>query len=287
MNLSTLVAAQELAALLDSGEDLLVVDCRSDIADPARGAREHARAHIRGAVFADLNADLSDLRKTGLGRHPLPDATDFSRVLSRWGWTPGVAVVAYDEASGALAAARLWWMLKLAGASRIAVLDGGLKAWSDAGYPQSDIAPTRAASNVAVSFDPGQVVYTDELQRVRTTSLLLDARAAPRYRGENETIDPIAGHVPGAANRPFATNLQADGRFKSAVALRAEFEALLGDTAPARVVHMCGSGVTACHNLLAMEHAGLGGSRVYAPSWSGWIADRARPVATGEERLAG
>ena len=284
MNLSTLVSAQELAALLDSGEDLLVVDCRSDIADPARGAREHALAHIRGAVFADLNADLSDLHKTGLGRHPLPDATDFSRVLSRWGWTPDVAVVAYDEAGGALSAARLWWMLRLVGSTRAAVLDGGLKAWGDAGYPLSDVAPTRGACDVMVSFDPGQIVYTDELQRIRATSLLLDARAAPRYRGENETIDPVAGHVPGAANRPFATNLQADGRFKSAGALRAEFEALLGDSAPASVVHMCGSGVTACHNLLAMAHAGLGGSRVYAPSWSGWIADAARSVARGEER---
>jgi len=284
MNLSTLVSAQELAALLDSDKDLLVVDCRSDIADPARGAREHARAHIRGAVFADLNTDLSDLRKTGLGRHPLPDATDFSRVLSRWGWTPDVAVVAYDEAGGALAAARLWWMLRLLGATRAAVLDGGLKAWSDAVYPLSDVAPTRAASDVSVAFDPGKIVYTDELQRISATVLLLDARATPRYRGENETIDPVAGHVPGAANRPFATNLQADGRFKSVVALRAEFETLLGDTAPERVVHMCGSGVTACHNLLAMEHSGLEGSRVYAPSWSGWIADPARPVAGGEAR---
>ena len=284
MNPSTLVSAQELAAFLDSCEDLLVVDCRSDIADPARGAREYARAHVRGAVFADLNADLSDLRKTGLGRHPLPDATDFSRVLSRWGWTRDVTVVAYDDAGGALAAARLWWMLRLAGASRAAVLDGGLKAWSDAGYPLSDDVPARTPSNVSVSFDPGRVVYTDELQRRRATSLLLDARAAPRYRGENEAIDPVAGHVPGAANRPFATNLQVDGRFKSGVALRAEFEALLGATAPASVVHMCGSGVTACHNLLAMEHAGLGGSRVYAPSWSGWIADSARPIARGDER---
>ena len=284
MNPSTLISAQELTALLDGGEDLLVVDCRSDIADPARGARAHARAHVRGAVFADLNTDLSDLRKTGLGRHPLPDATDFSRVLSRWAWARDVTVVAYDDAGGALAAARLWWMLRLAGASRVAVLDGGVKAWSDAGYPLGDDAPTRTPRNVSVSFDPGQVVNTDELQRIRTTSLLLDARAAPRYRGENETIDPVAGHVPGAANRPFATNLQTDGRFKTAATLRAEFETLLGATAPADVVHMCGSGVTACHNLLAMEHAGLSGSRVYAPSWSGWIADPGRPVATGEDR---
>lgn len=284
MTSSTLVSAQALAQILAEGaleDDLLVVDCRFDLADPSRGAREHARAHVRGAAFADLNSDLSDLRKAGLGRHPLPDAADFSRVLSRWGWSRDMRVVAYDEAGGALAAARLWWMLGLAGATRVAVLDGGLKAWLDAGYPLSDAPSSRAATAVSVEFDARRIVYTEELQKSGAASLLLDARAAPRYRGENETIDPVAGHVPGAANRPFATNLQADGCFKSAADLRVEFERLLAGASPANVVHMCGSGVTACHNLLAMEHAGLHGSRVYAPSWSGWIADSSRPVATG------
>jgi thiosulfate/3-mercaptopyruvate sulfurtransferase len=280
MKTSTLISPQALAALL-SADDVLIVDCRFDLADAARGEREHLAAHIPGAIYADLNRDLCDLDKKGVGRHPLPDAAEFSHVLARWGWTPQTRVVAYDDAGGALAAARLWWMLRLVGASDVAVLDGGFKTWRDAGLALTDTETRRVATTVDVSFDPAQIVYTEELQNIRAHVVLLDARAAPRFRGETETIDPVAGHIPGARNRAFAENLQPDGRFKSPVELRTEFAAILGHTKPADVIHSCGSGVTACHNLLAMEHAGLAGSRIYAPSWSGWISDRGRPIATG------
>lgn len=283
MTLQTLIGANDLSALMREA-DVLVVDCRSDLADPARGRRDYAQGHIPGAVYADLNRDLSDLSKPDLGRHPLPEAQAFSSVLARWGWAPGTRVVAYDEASGAYAA-RLWWMLRLIGAQDGAVLDGGLAAWKAAGLPLDGEIPARAPTKVSVEFKNANIVYTPQLQQMlqNPQCLLLDARAAPRYRGEVEPIDPVAGHVPGARNRPFSENLGVDGRFKPAAALRAEFLALLGTHAPGDVINMCGSGVTACHNLLAMEHAGLHGGRVYAPSWSGWIADPARPVATHPE----
>jgi thiosulfate/3-mercaptopyruvate sulfurtransferase len=193
-------------------------------------------------------------------------------------------VVAYDTANGMLAAARLWWMMRVIGHPDAAVLDGGLQAWRSAGFALATDMPQRTATIVRVEYDARQIVYTDELQReLATNAVLLDARNAPRFRGEVEPIDPVAGHVPGARNRPLADNLGADGTFKSAAALRAEFDALLAGRAARETLHMCGSGVTACHNLLAMEHAGLAGSRVYAPSWSGWIADATRPVARGEK----
>ena len=274
MNLRTLIDVQTLASLIGAS-DVLVVDCRHDLADPARSEREYVQGHILGAVYADLNRDLSDLSKQGLGRHPLPDATAFSAALGRWGWTPDTPVVAYDSANGALAAARLWWMLRLVGARNVGVLDGGLQAWTAAGLPLNADIPQRTPTKVFVEFDPAQIVYTDALSKMlqNPQMLLIDARAALRYRGEVEPIDAVAGHVPGARNRPFSDNLAADGHFKSAGELRTEFDALLGAHAPGDVVNMCGSGVTACHNLLAMEHAGLAGSRIYAPSWSGWIAD--------------
>ncbi len=281
MKLSTLIDAAELHERIRAGA-LLVVDCRFDLADATCGAHDYAQAHIPGAVYADLNADLSDLSRSGLGRHPLPEAAAFAAVLARWGWTPDTPVVAYDAANGALAAARLWWMLRLCGAREAAVLDNGLAAWKQAGFALDAQSVRRQPTRVAVAFDTGQIVYTqalvDALRQPQT--LLLDARAAPRFHGENETIDKVAGHVPGAVNRPFADNLDAGGRFKPASQLRAEFAVLLGQHRPDDTIHMCGSGVTACHNLLAMEHAGLYGARIYAPSWSGWVTDPSRPVAT-------
>ena len=284
MNSGTLISAPALQRRLQT-EELLVVDCRHDLADLARGAREYAQEHIPGAVYADLQHDLSDLTKAGAGRHPLPDADAFSAVLGRWGWRSAMPVVAYDAANGALAAARLWWMLRLAGSSDVAVLDGGFAAWKAAGLPTSRELPQRVPTQVQIAFDAAQVVYTDELRELQQNPqlLLLDARAAPRYSGQTEPIDAVAGHVPGARNRPFSDNLGSDGRFKAAAELRAEFAQLLGSHAPGDVVHMCGSGVTACHNLLAMEHAGLHGARIYAPSWSGWISGRGNPVATGSD----
>ncbi|MEP6510609.1 MAG: sulfurtransferase [Dokdonella sp.] len=283
MTIRTLVSARELAAMQASG-DVLVIDCRFDLADPGKGARDYAAAHIPGAVYASLDRDLSDLSKRGLGRHPLPDDVAFSDVLSRWGWRADLDVVAYDEANGALAAARLWWLLRLAGHTRSAVLDGGLAAWREADLPLETGKSAREPTHAQVVFDARDVVGFGELEQRRRAGsvLLLDARAAPRFRGDVEPIDPVGGHVPGALNRPFGDNLDADGRFKKPDELRREFIALLGACAPTQVAHMCGSGVTACHNLLAMEHAGLAGSRVFAPSWSGWISDPTRPVATGQ-----
>jgi thiosulfate/3-mercaptopyruvate sulfurtransferase len=277
----TLVSATQLHALAGR-DDVLVVDCRFDLADPARGARDHATAHVPGAVHADLDRDLSDLSRRGLGRHPLPDAAAFSALLGRWGVTPQTTVIAYDDAAGALAAARLWWLLRLAGHERAAVLDGGFGAWTQAGLPLDRDTAARAATQVDVTFDARDIVGSAQIEAMDDAVFLLDARAAPRFRGEVEPIDPVAGHIPGAHNRPFTDNLQ-EGRFKPAPVLRKEFLTLLGAHAPTAVVHMCGSGVTACHNLLAMEHAALGGSRIYAPSWSGWITEPSRAVATGAD----
>ena len=281
-NLRTLVSAADLRALQARG-DVLVIDCRVDLADPAKGQRDWLAAHVPGAVHAHLDRDLSDLSRPGLGRHPLPDAAAFSTSLSRWGWRPDLDVVACDDANGALAAARLWWMLRLAGHERVAVLDGGLAAWTEAGFPLESGPVRRERSEAQVTFDPAALVGFDELEQRRSqeSSRVLDARAAPRYRGEVEPLDRVAGHVPGALNRPFAENLDHRGRFKPAQQLRADYEAILAGACARDTVHMCGSGVTACHNLLAMEHAGLTGSRVFAPSWSGWVSDPARPVATG------
>jgi len=278
---TTLISAAELAALPPS--DVLIVDCRYVMADAAQGERDYRAGHVPGAVFASLDHDLSDLSRQseGLGRHPLPSESAFAGVLGRWGWRPGLQVVAYDSANGALAASRLWWLLRLAGERAVAVLDGGLAAWQAAGLPLEAGATERASTQAVVRFDPDQVILDHDAVAGQSQQVVLDARATPRYRGEVEPLDRVGGHIPGALNRPFADNLDADGRFKPAAELKDEFLALIGAHAPAQVVHSCGSGVTACHNLLAMEHAGMHGSKLYAPSWSGWVSDPSRPVAKG------
>jgi thiosulfate/3-mercaptopyruvate sulfurtransferase len=280
---TTLIDARTLAAL--PPREVLIVDCRFELAvaggDPDKGERAYREGHIPGAVYAHLDRDLSDLsrKSEGLGRHPMPSEQAFSAVLSRWGWRPGLQVVAYDAVGGALAAARLWWLLRLAGVREVAVLDGGFQAWQIAGLPLEAGEVEREPGDVALRYDASRYIV-DHRAIADRSELLIDARATPRYRGEVEPIDRVGGHVPGALNRPYSDNLDADGRYKSAGQLRRDFAALIGDTPPAQVVHMCGSGVTACHNLLAMEHAGLAGSRLYAPSWSGWVSDPARPVET-------
>ena len=280
---TTLISAAELAALPPG--DVLIVDCRVDLADPDKGERDWRSGHIPGAVYAQLDRDLSDLSRQhlGLGRHPLPLVTDFAAVLGRWGWRPGLQVVAYDAAGGALAAARLWWLMRLIGERAVAVLDGGIGAWVAAGLPLETAVPERAPTTVTIHYDPAQLIVEHAAVTASPQQLLIDARAAARYRGDTEPLDRVGGHVPGARNRPFAENLAADGRFKSPDDLRQEFLAVLQTYAPSQVVHSCGSGVTACHNLLAMEVAGLNGSRLYAPSWSGWVSDPSRPVATGPD----
>ena len=278
---TTLVDVNELAAMPMA--DVLIVDCRFDLADPDKAERDYLDGHIPGAAFASLDRDLSDLGRQalGLGRHPLPLESAFNSLLSRWGWTAGMQVVSYDAAGGALAAARLWWLLRLCGIDA-AVLDGGLAAWLAAGRPVESGAPAaRAASQPALRYDQSKFVLDHDAVAGGAAGQLLDARATARYRGDVEPLDRVGGHVPGAFNRPFADNLGSDGRFKPVAQLRDEFRSVLGSTTSNVVVHMCGSGVTACHNLLAMEHAGLHGSRLYAPSWSGWVSDPTRQVATG------
>jgi thiosulfate/3-mercaptopyruvate sulfurtransferase len=280
---TTLIDVDALAAL--PSDEVLIVDCRVDLADRTQGERTYLVGHIPGAVFADLERDLSDMSRVpeGLGRHPLPSTSAFNAVLGRWGWKPDLQVVSYDTGPGALAAARLWWLLRLAGVHNVAVLDGGIAAWQAAGLPlETDVRP-RTSTEVTLARDAGQVIVDHAALHAAPAPLLIDARAGARYRGEVEPLDRAAGLVPGARNRPYVDNLLADGRFKPPAQLREEFAAVLGDATPGQVVHMCGSGVTACYNLLAMEHAGLHGSRLYAPSWSGWVSDPARPVAKGEE----
>lgn len=280
---NALIEAEALAAWPRGA--CLIVDCRYDLGDAEAGRRAYERAHLPGAVHAHLDRELSDLAKPGLGRHPLPDAEAFAAVLARWGWHPGLPVVAYDAMGGALAAARLWWMLRVLD-QPAAVLDGGFQAWVNAGFPLESRAVTPTPAPVAALRWPGdRVLYVEHLlqQRAQPGALLVDARATPRYRGDVEPLDIKAGHVPGARSRPFGSNLDTDGRFKPADDLREEWLDLLDGHDPAAVVHMCGSGITACHNLLAMEYAGLSGSRLFAPSWSGWVSDPGRPVATGPE----
>ena len=278
---SPVIPATDAWAALQRG-GALAVDCRFDLADTARGERDYGAGHVPGAVYAHLDRDLADLSVRGRGRHPLPSDAAFSATLSRWGITPDTLVIAYDDGREARAP-RLWWLLRIAGHARVAVIDGGWTAWLAASLPVSTEVPVPTRSDYRVRLDPAAYVSSDQVQSGLATGriALLDARGAPRFRGENETLDPVAGHVPGAGNRPFADNLQPDARFKAPAQLRAEFEALIGSRDPAGVVLMCGSGVTACHNLLAMEHAGLAGARVYAGSWSEWISDPKRPVATG------
>lgn len=284
MNWTTLVDAPTLSAALGD-PDLRLVDARFVMlnAAPDAGRQAYAASHLPGAVYADLNQDLSDLSKIGAGRHPLPDSEAFARKLGEWGIGPSHQVVVYDAGDGSMAAARMWWLLKLLGHTRVAVLDGGVAAWRLAGGSETAEASAPVAVGAYPSqFDPGQLVDAkDIVARLGEAGVwLIDARAGERFRGEIEPIDPVAGHVPGAVNLPFSQNLR-DGRFKPADELRAELSSLLGHRSPADAVLMCGSGVTACHLLLAFEDAGLQGARVYPGSWSGWIGDPARPIARG------
>lgn len=292
---TTLVDAVDLAATLgQAGTRVLdaratastavrVMDARFALADPQSGAQAYAQGHLPGALHADLNRDLADLGKTGHGRHPLPDSDTFAATLGRWGIAPDTQVVVYDAADGSMAAARLWWLLRLMGHARVAVLDGGVAAWQAAGLALTTDQPVvEPLPPYPGRFDRARIATVDEVaaRLKHAPGWLLDARAGERFRGDVEPLDPVAGHVPGAVNRPFALNV-ADGRLRPASDLRAALQPLIGTHAPEQVVLMCGSGVTACHLLLAMEVAGLHGAKVYADSWSGWVSDPTRPVATG------
>lgn len=280
-----LVSATELQALYAGDTPLMVFDCTSDLMNPAQGPQQYREAHLPGAVFADLNQNLSD--KTGAdaasgGRHPLPSREKFARWLASIGLTNAHQVVVYDR-NGANYCGRLWWMLKWVGHDAVAVLDGGLQAWQAAqGAVESGVAPAQPHGTFNLGPALRNLATTADVQAHLSagTAAIVDARAAPRYRGEVEPLDPVAGHIPGALNRPFNTNIAADGRFKTAAELRQEFDTLLGAAASGAVVHHCGSGVSAVPNLIAMELAGLPPAMLYAGSWSEWCSDPARPTFT-------
>ena len=276
----TLIPATELAALLKHADsDVLVLDCRFSLAAPEAGQQAYDQGHVPGAVYAHLDRDLSGAKTGQNGRHPLPSPDAFLATLRRWGLKPETEVVAYDDAGG-MFAARAWWMLRWMGHPRVRVLDGGWAAWRAQGSAVSqEAAPSRPPSDIQLTPRDALLTRIDFVQSHlgnRDVMQLVDARAPDRFRGENETLDPVGGHIPGALNRFFQLNLGTDGHFKPPQLLRDEFTALLGSQPAGTVVHQCGSGVTACHNLLAMEHAGLGGSRLYAGSWSEWCAGQGR-----------
>ena len=281
-----LITAPSLRALLASGAPLLLCDTSFDLADPAAGARAHQQRHLPGALYLGLDADLSAPRTgsyAGQGRHPLPTPQAFVDRLSGLGFHDDLAVVAYDSAGGVYAA-RLWWMLRWVGHAAVQVLDGGLAAWDAAGGAlQAGPVPARPPGRLTLR--PALVQALDFNQVLaglgRGRRLIVDARAPDRFRGENETLDPVGGHIPGAVNRCFRDNLGVDGHFKPAETLRAEWQALMAGRQPADLVQQCGSGVTACHNLLALDAAGLGGAALYPGSWSEWCAQPGAPVAIG------
>ena len=289
MNYGLLISSEQLQALLANQTPLRIFDCTFELSDPSLGRTQFGESHIAGAVYADLDEALSDKKGTGVsgGRHPLPSRETFAQWLGSVGLTNDMQAVVYDRNS-ANYCGRLWWMLKWAGHANVAVLDGGLQAWQAAGGSvKSGAEATESSSKSEAKYVLGESISALVATKTvaenlgRPIQTLLDARGAPRFRGEVEPLDPVAGHIPGALNRPFMQNIGADGKFKPAAVLKAEFEALLAGRDPATVVHQCGSGVSAVPNMLAMQIAGLGMTSLYAGSWSDWCSDPSRPMAQG------
>ena len=282
MNFSTLISARELGTHLHAGEPVVILDASFDLADVQAGERSHAQGHLPGARYVHLDRDLCGSKTGRNGRHPLPTREAFAATAGRLGVTPATQVVAVDR-QGGMVAARLWWMLRWLGHPNVAVLDGGVAAWTaEGGALETGVATPLAAALAYPEREPlARMVDADQVSARLGKTPLLDARAPERFRGEVEPLDAQAGHIPGARNRFFKDNLDADGCFKPAATLRAGFAPLLGAASAAEVVHQCGSGVTACHNLLAMEVAGFSGSALYVGSWSEWSSDPSRPLAKG------
>lgn len=277
---TTLVSTTELAAHLDD-PDWVILDCRHDLAQPDSGTQEYAKSHIPGARFMHVDRDLAAPPDGKNGRHALPDAQAFMRALGAAGADSGRQIVAYDAKFGVYAS-RLWWMLRWLGHDGVAVLDGGFSKWTRESRPVTDAVPPPASARFS-GRPRAASVDADEVRRGlgQPGRVIIDARSPDRFRGENETLDPLGGRIPGSVNRFYRDNLDASGCFKPADELRRAFSPLLGTLPPQAVVHSCGSGVSACHNLLAMEIAQLSGSRLYPGSWSEWCSDPARPMATG------
>ncbi|MGI4814233.1 MAG: sulfurtransferase [Janthinobacterium lividum] len=273
--------------LRQAEDHTIVFDCRFDLAAPDTAERAYATAHVPGALYLHLDRDLAGSKTGANGRHPLPSRAALQQRMAALGVNDDTLVVGYDAQDG-MYAARLWWLLRWLGHAQVQVLDGGLQAWQGAGFEvTSELPPSPDRVTGNFSDRPALVEAVDvaQLETLITTGskarLIVDARAPDRFRGENETMDPVGGHIPGAINRPFKQNLDAQGRFKAPQTLRAEFEALLAGHPAAETIQQCGSGVTACHNLLALEVAGLPGAALYPGSWSEWSADAKRPVARG------
>ena len=278
---TTLITVEELAAVCES-DRVAVVDCRFDLADPSSGKQQYAAGHLPGAVYADLDEDLSSPITQNSGRHPLPKAGALADRLGAWGIDSQAQIVAYDASGGAFAS-RLWWLARWLGHHTVAVLDGGWPAWGNAGQPTTTAIPNPAPRQFVPTVDNSMWVSTNELAEGLENVRLIDAREAERFRGEAEPIDPVAGHVPGALNLPWKGNLDSDGRFLGPDELATRFADAKNSATSQQLASMCGSGVTACHNLLAMEIVGIRGAKLYAGSWSEWIRDERRPVATGAE----
>ncbi len=286
MTYSTLISTEQLQALMASGAPLMVFDCSFELMKPQAGDQQYLDAHIPGAVRANLDLHLSAQPGAGTasgGRHPLPTREDFAAWLGSVGFNNRMQAVVYDR-QGANYCGRLWWMLKWAGHEPVAMLDGGLQAWHTVGgVVTSGQATAQAAQTFELALERATLATSAQVLEAlgRPSQTVIDARGAPRFRGEVEPLDPVAGHVPGALNRPFGDNLGTDGKFKPADVLKAEFQALLAGRDPASVVHHCGSGVSAVPNIVAMEVAGLGRPALFAGSWSEWCSDPSRPVAQG------
>lgn len=285
MTHTLLVSTEKLAQHLND-PTWLVVDCSFMLAKPDEAEKNYLQGHIPGAIYAHLDRDLSSPVIPGVtGRHPLPTPEEAARRFGEMGITQGLQVVAYDEVGGALAAVRLWWMLRWLGFDSVAVLDGGLVKWLAEGRPLQPGRETRPPAEFIVHLRPELYVTADQVERLRLDPAyrLIDVRTPERYRGEAEPIDPVAGHIPGALSLPYAKNLAEDDTFHSPTELRALYEPLLAGVPPEKVIFYCGSGVTSVHSILALLLAGLGETRLYAGSWSEWIAPRTRPVATGPD----
>jgi thiosulfate/3-mercaptopyruvate sulfurtransferase len=281
MTYTTLISTDELFPHLDDPH-WLIVDCRAILADPEGGRNAYLHSHIPGAVFVDLEHELSGtIIRGSTGRHPLPEPEQAGRTFSRLGIEPGIQVVAYDDAGGALAAGRLWWMLRWLGFDSAAVLDGGWQAWKHMGLPKRPGGEIRPPGSFQVHLRPELVVTVNQVERLRSDPAyrLVDVRASDRFRGQNEKIDPVAGHIPGAINSPYQENMTLEGAYRPEDELRQKYLILLGDVPAENVIFYCGSGVTAVHSILAMLVAGLGEGRLYPGSWSEWITDRERPIA--------
>jgi len=274
-----LITPNQLEELVNTGADILICDCRFDLVNPNAGREAYNTGHILGAIYIDLDHDLSAAKTGSNGRHPLPSPQAWADTKQRLGIDPKTTVIAYDN-HGSVYASRLWWMLKASGHAHVQVLDGGLSAWNGSiGTIPPVVTPLKTAIKPQDWIGSITVEAMEQWLTNSKGQCVIDARAEDRFRGENETLDPIGGHIPGALNRFFKHNLSA-GQLKSPDTLRAEFTALLGNASASDVIHQCGSGVSACHNLLAMEVAGLPGSHLYVGSWSEWCADPKRPIAT-------